>query len=129
MKNKIFIGLLFLFIHTIVKGQGNLQFNQALLLESSLSTCITCWTVPAGKVWKVEQIMSNSDVLPSLYVNNKELVTMTGHAFATNSTSYYAHRWGYNTPFWLPANSTMGFGSLGSSKNITFFVLEFNIVP
>jgi hypothetical protein len=129
MKKNLFVVLILLLFHASVKGQGNLQFNQALLLESSLSTCTICWTVPTGKVWKVEQIMSSSDGLPSLYINNKELVTMTGTAYATSSTSYWGHRWGYNTPFWLPANSTMGFGSLGSPKNITFFVLEFNLVP
>ena len=122
----------FLFAFLILgsfNAQGNLQFNQALVLESSAQTCTACWTVPAGKVWKVEQFSSNSDQPLLFYVNNKQLAYMNGYAYSTNSTSYYGARWGINFPFWLPANATLGFGGMESSKNISFFVLEFNIVP
>jgi hypothetical protein len=113
----------------IVSGQGNLQFNQALVLESSAQTCTACWTVPAGKVWKVEQFSSNSNNVLRFYVNNKQLAYMTGYAFSIGSTSYWGAQWGINFPFWLPANATMGFGNMESSANISFFVLEFNVVP
>ena len=109
--------------------QGNLQFNQALVLESSAQTCTACWTVPAGKVWKVEQFSSNSDQPLLFYVNNKQLAYMNGYAYSTNSTTYYGARWGINFPFWLPATARMGFGGMESSKNISFFVIEFNVVP
>lgn len=37
------------------QAQGNLQFNQVLYLSSNADNQ-TQWTVPAGKVWKMESV-------------------------------------------------------------------------
>ncbi len=120
---------LFVFGFMGVKAQGTLQFNQVLTLESSVSSCLICWTVPAGKVWKIESASSNSDSPISLYVNNRALGDLTGYAFSTTSTSYWGTRWGVKFPFWLQANASLGFSGAGSSRNTTFFVIEFNVIP
>lgn len=126
---KHFYLLFFILGFLSVKAQGTLQFNQVLTLESSTSSCTVCWTVPAGKVWKVEMASSNSDSPISVLVNNRELGYLTGHAYATSSTSYWGARWGMHFPFWLQGNATLGFSGAGTSKNTTFFVIEFNVIP
>jgi hypothetical protein len=126
---KRFYLLFFILGFLSVKAQGTLQFNQVLTLESSTSNCLVCWTVPAGKVWKVEMASSNSDSPISVLVNNRELGYLTGHAYATSSTSYWGARWGMHFPFWLQGNATLGFSGAGTSKNTTFFVIEFNVIP
>jgi hypothetical protein len=128
MKN-IFITILFFLLAIQVKAQGNLQFNQVLTLESAVNSCLVCWTVPSGKVWKIEGFSSNSNDPPSFYVNNKELGYLVGKTFTNTSTIYYGARWGVDFPIWLQANHTLGYAAIGTSRNITFFVLEFNIVP
>jgi basic membrane lipoprotein Med (substrate-binding protein (PBP1-ABC) superfamily) len=126
---KHFYLLFFILGFLSVKAQGTLQFNQVLTLESSTSSCTVCWTVPAGKVWKVEMASSNSENPMSVFVNNRELGYLTGHAYATSSTSYWGARWGMHFPFWLQGNATLGFSGAGTSKNTTFFVIEFNVIP
>ena len=93
--------------------QGNLQFNQVLILDAS--GLGVSHTVPAGKVWKIESV-----------------------AIAANS-SYFQIQWGgvsyflvsfstgYNTlPFWLPSNASVVFIGSTSAK---VSVIEFNVVP
>lgn len=109
-----------------VKAQGNLQFNQVLTLESAVNACTSCWTVPAGKVWKVESYSTNADNMGAFYVNGKELGYVISPAFSTTSVS---PRYGTRFPFWLNAGHTLGYSGIGGSKNITFFVIEFNVIP
>ena len=56
MWNRIFIFclliLLFLSSFSVLRAQGNLQFNQVLFLNSN-----ALQTVPAGKVWKIEALL------------------------------------------------------------------------
>ncbi len=49
MKQGVFV-LFFIGLLSLGKAQGNLQFNQALLLDSALAT------VPANKVWKITAV-------------------------------------------------------------------------
>lgn len=49
MKLGVFL-LFFMALLSLGKAQGNLQFNQALLLDSALAT------VPANKVWKITAV-------------------------------------------------------------------------
>jgi hypothetical protein len=121
--------VLFFFVSFGVYGQGSLQFNQVLTLENSTNSCLVCWSVPAGKVWKVNSISTNSDGVMSLYVNNRELGYMMGSVFSTNSSSYWGNRWGVPFPFWLPGGASLGFSNAGSNRNTTFFVIEFNVIP
>jgi hypothetical protein len=70
MKTRITL-LAFFCLSLYIKGQGTLQFNQARLLEGSQGTCPTCWTVPAGKVWKIGSVTCNSGNTIYYVVNNK----------------------------------------------------------
>lgn len=129
---KIFILCLFLVGMATLQlmAQGNLQFNQVLLLESSTSSCTACWVVPAGKVWKVEMASSNSDNMVALYLNNKEVGNWTGRFYTNTSSAWWGMRYdNMKMPFWLGAGHVLGYAGLGSSKNISFSVIEFNIVP
>ena len=49
MKQGVFV-FFFIGLLSLGKAQGNLQFNQALLLDSALAT------VPANKVWKITAV-------------------------------------------------------------------------
>jgi hypothetical protein len=121
-------------------SQGNLQFNQVLLLTAT-------GTVPSGKVWKVESVLSNSTLAayndnPSS-VNTVSLnilvngITVTverssvGIASQTGSAGVMRAYWGYASggvtrlPFWLPAGSTLA----PSTNAMGVSVIEFNVLP
>lgn len=104
-------------------AQGTLQFNQALLLESSASNCQTCWTVPAGKVWKLTSASGNTGNGVNIWINNKGLGLITSYA---SQTGFVYHN---VFPLWLPAGSTLGYSNLGSNSNAAFWGIEFNVVP
>jgi hypothetical protein len=97
-----------------VVGQGNLQFNQVLLLNASFPA--TYVTVPEGKIWKIESTVTNSTG------GNTFILLDGGTYYLTNVSAPYL-----NMPFWLPASTYVGFGVLnGLSGKVS--VLEFNIV-
>jgi hypothetical protein len=104
----VFIGALGAF------GQGNLQFNQVLLLNASYPA--TYLTVPEGKVWKIENAVTNSTG------GNTFILLDGGTYYLTNVSAPYL-----NLPYWLPAETYVGFGVLnGLSGKVS--VLEFNVV-
>ena len=118
----LFVFLWGLMLGGIVQAQGSLQFNQALLLESSASSCTSCWTVPAGKVWKITGISGNSGNNVALVLNGKELGFISR---STGSALYFLQVF----PIWLPSGSTLGYSNLGSNRNAAFWGIEFNVVP
>ncbi len=108
----LYIILLVLFT-SIAYSQGNLQFNQVLILDATVAG--VTHTVPAGKVWKIESVAINGN------------------------TSYFQIQWGglnyflvsfsagYNTlPFWLPSSASVIFTG---GNNAKVSVIEFNVVP
>jgi len=115
---------LFLGITLATRAQGSLQFNQVKLLEGTQSGCTVCWTVPAGKVWKVGSFSSNSSSNFYYYVNNRQL-----GFFSTSGVQTTDPRYAYPFPFWLPSGATFGYSGISSNTNITFFALEFNVIP
>ncbi len=121
--NKHILFFLALCFSMMLSAQGSLQFNNVVLLEGNQSTCTTCWTVPAGKVWKVTSMSTNTSNLATLFVNNRQL------GFLSQITTQSDSRWVYQFPFWLPSGASIGYSGLGSNQNITFFALEFNVVP
>jgi hypothetical protein len=110
---KTFLFLLVLFFLGSYNAQGNLQFNQVLVLDGNQNT--PTYTVPAGKVWKVESatISSGSGYL-ALSING------SGAAIVS-----YANG-GNNLPFWLPGGTLIGFYIYQTGK---VSVLEFNVIP
>ncbi|MCF8329892.1 MAG: hypothetical protein K9I37_06105 [Crocinitomicaceae bacterium] len=114
--------LIFLFlvsIHTSF-AQGNLQFNQVITYAFASSNT-TPITVPAGKVWKLENCMLNSVsntytymLYNGVYYNLRQQLTSSQVA---------------NFPFWLSAGTSVTFGSAGGAAGGILSIIEFNIIP
>jgi hypothetical protein len=104
-------------------AQGNLQFNQTLVLSLG-----NTYTVPAGKTWKVESAVYSSPSLTfnngaSAYIDNAK-VSLIPFAFYDGTTT---GRSPYSTafPMWLPAATTI----TPSEQTSKMFVIEFNVIP
>jgi hypothetical protein len=124
---RIFILFILLISIETSLAQGNLQFNQALLLSTNQASNELLGTVPVGKVWKVEGFGSGnsgaSECGWSFDGTNAAFrsgnVYLGGSAYqSSNSTS----------TFWLPAGTTVY--SLNCASNYRWMsVIEFNILP
>ncbi len=124
---RIFILFVLLISIETSLAQGNLQFNQALLLSTNQASNVLLGTVPAGKVWKVEGFGSGnsgaSECGWSFDGTNAAFrsgnVYLGGSAYQTsNSTS----------TFWLPSGTTIY--SLNCTSNYRWMsIIEFNIIP
>ena len=131
MKQSILI--VFLFLSLRLFSQGNLQFSQVKLVTTSE-------TVPAGKVWKIENILpgvrptttswGNSTLDFTININNQTVYYLSseskGSLFGNGQTGISSISVGIgNAPIWLPAGSILSAGTNVLSVN----VLEFNLVP
>jgi hypothetical protein len=131
MKQSIII--VFLFLSLRLFSQGNLQFNQVKLVTTSE-------TVPAGKVWKIENILpgvrptttswGNATLDFTININNQTVYYLSseskGSLFGNGQTGISSISVGIgNSPIWLPAGSILSAGTNVLSVN----VLEFNLVP
>ena len=92
---------------TFTQAQGNLVFNQVLIVELVTGEE---QTVPEGKVWKVE---SGSDWTRTIKVD--------GSAWSTNTPDG-----GRNLPAWFPAGTILKVEGSNNSKRLS--ILEFNVV-
>ncbi len=121
----IVIGLLF---SVYSFSQGNLQFNQALMFNTTNSATTLLGTVPSGKVWKIEG-----------YGTEVEGGSSCGFSFngtnvAFRAGSAYNYNTGYTpinnySDFWLPAGSTIyALSGCGASYR-WISIIEFNIIP
>lgn len=119
----------------LIKAQGNLQFNQVVTYtgtgSGSFSYTSPTWTVPAGKVWKIE---SASPSLANSAVTRKINVEAGGgwgtFALTTASTETTINPF----PIWLKAGDQVQLQAAGNCCSTTTFyyaisILEFNIVP
>jgi hypothetical protein len=99
-----------------------LQFSQVLLVSSNTQT------VPAGKVWKVENILASS----SLVVNGGGIRNFNIQVDNTSVFVAGAVDWNGSAsanqlvqPIWLPAGSTLAAG-----QNVfRVSVIEFTVLP
>lgn len=120
----VFFALIFFVAHS--KAQGNLQFNQVLHLEITHNSALT-YTIPAGKVWKIEGGMAYNSTSPTRITNingNPMDACLTGYTYLN-----------YNIlpvplPYWLPANTQITFntGSTIGQKGYVS-IIEFNVIP
>jgi len=122
MRNFLF--LLFLIISLSFTAQGNLQFNQVIYFSANADNT-TQWTVPVGKVWKIEAVGVYSSTL-TVYINGTASFIYAG-AYSNSSPSGY-YRNADASPIWLPGGSILG-QSCGCGNNRWFSILEFNVVP
>jgi hypothetical protein len=103
-------------------AQGNLQFNQVVLLTIPLNTTVT-FNVPAGKVWKIESVGAGGSSSTALILKDS----------GGNNIAYFI---GANTginavlPFWLPSGFSGSFQSTGTNPyRDVVSIIEFNVVP
>ncbi|MEY5133799.1 MAG: hypothetical protein RLZZ198_1803 [Bacteroidota bacterium] len=142
--NKIFTFITVLFAALNARAQGSLQFNQVKLVS-------TVETVPAGKVWKLENYLPSSQLAIDLnrqpnqasvggtknfvvLVNGTQVFLQTTITREVGRNDGYWNQDGYaaaadyrifDAPIWLPAGT-----SLAASTNVmSLSVLEFNLVP
>jgi hypothetical protein len=93
MKNLI-LSFIIVFFSIIARAQGNLQFNQVILLSN-------LQTVPAGKVWKIESMFMPS---PSFI----KYQTQDGGSCGCNTSSSYSktrYVTDYLAPFFAGKNN------------------------
>lgn len=115
---------------TLVMAQGNLQFNQAILMTNAQSII-----VPTDKVWKIESMTVGDGY--SGGDNVRFFITLNG---VENHLVYVSRSpsWGDRTntakalPLWIPAGVTVAVPSYGNNDTTTrirtISILEFNIV-
>jgi hypothetical protein len=121
---KTFLFVLVLFILGSYNAQGNLQFNQVLLLNAT-SNNTAQWTVPVGKVWKIETMGSYSNAM-DVYLNNSIAFAYIGD-YNNNFGAFYR---GSDSPaLWIPSGTVLGHSSSNASSFRYFSIIEFNIVP
>ena len=111
---------LFLICFGALNAQGNLQFNQVINMAFTGANT-TPVTVPAGKVWKIENCMLNT---PS---NNYAYMLYNGVYYNIRQQLSSAHN--VNFPFWLSTGTSVTFGGNGGGTGGMLSILEFNIIP
>ena len=117
----------FLLVSVSLKAQGNLQFNQPILITNVLST------VPAGKVWKIESFTptsiyqahnGNISAFQITINGDNRIVGMpagVNYNYSSGSHSAVMH----TLPIWLPAGATL----IAGPGVAMISVIEFNLVP
>ncbi len=114
---------LFILLNHLAFAQGNLQFNQVLFLTATTSN-LAQWTVPVGKVWKIEA-MGGYAGSTYVYLNNQAAFEHTGPV--VSSGGYYRHS--ASSPIWLPEGTILGHSSSTQGAYRWFSIIEFNIIP
>lgn len=119
----------------MVVAQGNLQFNQVVTYtgtgSGSYSYTSPTWTVPAGKVWKIE---SASPSLANSAVTRKINVE-AGGGWGTFALTTASNETSINPfPIWLKAGDQVQLQASGNCCSTTTFyyaisIIEFNIIP
>lgn len=98
-----------------------LQFSQVLLVSSNAQT------VPAGKVWKVENILASSSLVVNNSIRNFSILVDNTSVFVAGAVEYGGPSTANQLvqPIWLPAGSTLAAG-----QNVfRVSVVEFTVLP
>jgi hypothetical protein len=107
-----------------LSAQGNLQFNQVVTIIVPANT-IVAFTVPAGKVWKIESAGMGGPSSSSLILRDASALPIA-YFFGSTSSS------GGNAPFpfWLPSSFSGSFQSTGTNPyRDVISIIEFNVIP
>jgi len=122
----LLVSILFNFV---LFAQGNLQFNQVLLLSTNQNSNVLLGTVPAGKTWKIEGYGTNL----TSYYNCDFSFNGVNPAFRAGSTDSYSSAYTYvssTEQFWLPAGTPLhAFACNGTTGYRWVSIIEFNIIP
>jgi hypothetical protein len=135
MKNKL-IAVIFLIIPLASMAQGNLQFNQILNFQGELTTTNPNspeYTVPAGKVWKIEyctpfKFAGQFDPPPSiaLYLNGVPLDVATTNGIWLKANSIIQYK---NSSFYTSTSATYQAQYYKALRSYALSIIEYNIIP
>ena len=115
MRNVFFTCCIFIYLNGF--SQGNLQLNQVLNL--SFTSNGNNYSVPAGKVWKIEGVgLSSYSSFFSVSVAGQQV-------FLKNTNTGYGPVFD-SFPYWINGGQNVFFSGLNSG---VASVLEFNIIP
>jgi hypothetical protein len=126
---KILLLLSILIIARGAKAQGNLQFNAVKTYTGTIASGSSpSQTVPVGKVWKVEKIITSSSPYTP---NGNYFVMLMGLTInGVDCNYFYSGEKQAEVPFWLKAGDTFSLLlSSGSNAKYCISILEFNIIP
>ena len=127
MKIKIIVSLIFtstfFLAAKVVSAQGNLQFNQVKLYDLTSGTA-QAFTVPAGKVWKIESAGAGQTGC-SVYLQNSSAVSMAYLYISSASSTESVF------PIWLPSGFVGDFlyGNGCAPFKGMVSIIEFNVIP
>ena len=120
----LLVSVLFNFV---LFAQGNLQFNQVLLLSTSQNSSILLGTVPAGKTWKIEGYGTNLTSYNSCDFSFNGVEP----AFRAGTTNIYQNNYAYvssTQQFWLPAGTPLHAIACNGAVGYRWVsIIEFNI--
>jgi hypothetical protein len=97
----------FIFFGAQSIAQSNLQFNQVLNLEITYNSALT-YTIPVGKVWKIEGGMAYNPTSPTRITN------INGNPMEAYITGYFTQSYSVYPiplPYWLPASTQITFNT------------------
>ncbi|MES2850860.1 MAG: hypothetical protein V4685_17500 [Bacteroidota bacterium] len=135
MVNKnVFLLLLSVLCSVAVHSQSNLQFSQVLTYSGHLATTnnagdsTAAWTVPTGKVWKIESASGAYGYVTYpvyLVVNGIKVFDIYIYNSSTTRNVYF--------PVWLKAGDVVRIAEYNTSNNYytDYFIsiVEFNLTP
>lgn len=127
--SRLYIFIITIFLSSGALSQGNLQFNQVLLLSTNQNSNVLLGTVPAGKTWKIEGYGTN---LTSYYSCDFSF-NGANPAFRAGTTDNTSAAYTYvssTQQFWLPAGTPLhAFACSGGTGYRWVSIIEFNIIP
>jgi hypothetical protein len=129
---KLILGAILTMFFAVANAQSGLQFNQVVLatvpLAATTGSTANVGTVPAGKVWKLENFISDGD-LSAAYVN---MHINGGAAKLPIPTSTYSSSVMNTDAFWFPAGTGISLqrvNTVASGITVYFSIIEFTVVP
>lgn len=135
---KLLLSLFLVITTSFSFAQGNLEFNGVLTYSGTLNFSnnnSSQWTVPTGKVWKIESMTTNSQFVVStgaeiMYFN---LNNVKIKKFIGNDANITYRATESPTPLWLKSGDVIQFTSntnVASNYSCNYFIsiVEFNFI-
>jgi hypothetical protein len=120
MKKIIFVLLCFILASTTSRAQGNLQFNQVITYTGSIQWSAQPWqgflvngpqwTVPSGKVWKIEHKKKTPFQNLGFYLNGISVMDIYLSPGANGPNGFSVD----NSILWLKENDIINFAATGN---------------
>lgn len=135
------------FLGSFLYGQGNLQFNQVISENFSISGGVfntlydasNSYTVPVGKVWKIESVSFSSSSVNSTYAPSVFLKINGSNVLFNYGSQKNINDYGGSLttqPIWLKEGDIIGFSMRNrctttclQSVDGHVSIVEFNVIP